>query len=157
VRHCWIRCCGGADAKGARSAARRRQRTTHIFDQADSLGVTSLLMQQRFFRRSILWPYAPYQKKSCRGPAQNANVCYVRSCIGGKRQYRTQSDIFRTTTIPGRCHHGRAGKELGGDRHETEKYGTKAVGFLAASRVNYKYLIIRRRSWANKMMIHYKY
>jgi hypothetical protein len=24
------------------------------------------------------------------------------------------------------------GKELGGDRHETEKAGTKAVGFLAA-------------------------
>jgi hypothetical protein len=79
---------------------------------------------------------------------------YVCTCIGGKRQY-----VPSPISSWGRQQYladvimDEQSKELGGDRHETEKNaGTKAVGFLAASRPSVSKSVSEKRAVGHATM-----
>jgi hypothetical protein len=80
--------------QGARRVV--RQRTTHIFDRADSLGVTSLLINNRFFRRSIPLAVRALSKEilAARTGAETILMCAMYVLVLEVRDNYRTSPIF---------------------------------------------------------------
>jgi CCR4-NOT complex subunit CAF16 len=103
---------------------------THIFDQADSWASHITFMQLSKVLSPIhpLVTYAPYQEILARTGKERA-MCpmYVLVLEELERQYRTQSELFIDDN---KCLSDvimeDQGKELAGDRHETERSGDQS-------------------------------
>jgi len=100
---------------------------THIFDQADSWATHITFMQLNKVLSPIhrLETYKPYQDILARTGAERA-MCpmYVLVLEELERQYRNQSDVFmEDNQCLADVIMDEQGKELGGDRHETERAG----------------------------------